>query len=668
LLGAVTGYQSFSVIGNSNTTYYTIADQGGPNWEVGIGTWSTGGTLARTTVLSSSNAGSLVNFTTGTKDVFITQPSEKAVYEDASNNVTLPAGLTVANDASISGLTVGKGGGSQPNSTVFGTGAMAASNSGQSTAIGFNALAANTTGRNIAVGQYAMATNTTGTFNNTFGDSALYYNTTGGNNTAVGYSALLNNTTASNNTAVGYQAGYTQQTGGATTAVGYQAAYATNGSYGINAFGYQALYADTTGVANNAFGSQALANTTTGSYNTAMGHVALKANTTGGSNTAFGEEALQANTTASRNTAVGYQTLYTNTTGTYNVSVGYQAGYNATGNGGTFIGDTAGYSVSSGIWNTLIGQNAGYYITTGGKNTVIGNYSGNQGGLDIRTSSNYIVLSDGDGNPRQIIDSSGNVGIGLTPSAWESGAKVIQMSTSGAGGTSGSSAAFWARGDTLRIANGFYFNGANYIYTATGVAPTVFTQNALGNGVFGWQYAASGTAGGTFTFSEAMRIDSSGNLLVGTTSAGPQTTRLNLRYAGTDIWSVGPTSGSSTFYIATGTTGVFLTSTGTSWSSVSDERTKDIIEPITDAANKVSTLRAVIGKYKNDEEGIRRSFLIAQDIQKVLPEAVNVQNDEQGTLGIQYTDVIPLLVAAITELNAKLESQALEIATLKANK
>jgi len=107
LLGAVTGYQSFSTIGNGNTTYYTIADQGGPNWEVGIGTWATGGTLARTTVLSSSNSGSLVNFTAGTKDVFVTQPSEKAVYLNGSNNVTLPAGLT-ATSLTDSGLTSGR--------------------------------------------------------------------------------------------------------------------------------------------------------------------------------------------------------------------------------------------------------------------------------------------------------------------------------------------------------------------------------------------------------------------------------------------------------------------------------------------------------------------------------------------------------------------------------
>jgi len=108
LLGAVTGYQSFSVIGNGNTTYYTIADQGGPNWEVGLGTYSSG-TLARTTVLSSSNSGSLVNFTAGTKDVFVTQPSEKAVYLDGSGNITPSSvGPLTVSSLTDSGLTSGR--------------------------------------------------------------------------------------------------------------------------------------------------------------------------------------------------------------------------------------------------------------------------------------------------------------------------------------------------------------------------------------------------------------------------------------------------------------------------------------------------------------------------------------------------------------------------------
>ena len=101
LLGAVTGYQAFSVIGNTNTCYYTIADQGGPNWEVGIGTYSsTGPVLARTTVLSSNNSGNLVSFTAGTKDIFVTYPSEKAVYLDGSGNLS-PAPVTISNQLSL---------------------------------------------------------------------------------------------------------------------------------------------------------------------------------------------------------------------------------------------------------------------------------------------------------------------------------------------------------------------------------------------------------------------------------------------------------------------------------------------------------------------------------------------------------------------------------------
>jgi len=67
---------------------------------------------------------------------------------------------------------------------------------------------------------------------------------------------------------------------------------------------------------------------------------------------------------------------------------------------------SAGYLATTGTNNTFVGNGAGQSITTGGKNTILGNYGGNQGGLDIRTSSNYIVLSDGDGNPRLIFNNA----------------------------------------------------------------------------------------------------------------------------------------------------------------------------------------------------------------------------------------------------------------------
>lgn len=95
LAGATTGYQSFAVIGNGNTTFYTIADQGGANWEVGIGTYtSSGTTLSRDTVLASSNGGALVNFTAGTKTAFVTYPSEKSVNLNAAGNVSALGNVT----------------------------------------------------------------------------------------------------------------------------------------------------------------------------------------------------------------------------------------------------------------------------------------------------------------------------------------------------------------------------------------------------------------------------------------------------------------------------------------------------------------------------------------------------------------------------------------------
>lgn len=83
LLGAVTGFRSFATIGNANTTYYTIAGQTGSEWEVGIGTYTAAGTtLARTTVLASSNAGSLVTFSAGTKNVFVTYAAGRSLYSN----------------------------------------------------------------------------------------------------------------------------------------------------------------------------------------------------------------------------------------------------------------------------------------------------------------------------------------------------------------------------------------------------------------------------------------------------------------------------------------------------------------------------------------------------------------------------------------------------------
>jgi len=194
------------------------------------------------------------------------------------------------------------------------------------------------------------------------------------------------------------------------------------------AIGFYALNANLTGANNTAVGQYAAQNTTA-SNNTAIGQGALTTNSSGGNNTAIGNSALNANSTASNNTAVGYQAGYTNVLGTNNTFIGYGAGYTsnaATTTGyNTAVGAYAGYSLTTGVKNTFIGSfqsggtaGSGSAITTGSANSILGAYTGNGSGLDIRTSSNYIVLSDGDGSPRQIIDSNGKILLGGVTSAY----------------------------------------------------------------------------------------------------------------------------------------------------------------------------------------------------------------------------------------------------------
>ncbi len=269
----------------------------------------TGGSINGTTV--GATTASTGRFSTLTNAALtsgrVTYAGTSGVLQDDADFTFNGTTVTMANDASISGLTVGKGGGA-----IFG---------------------------NTAVGASALPASNTGT----------------GFNTAVGYLAMSNNTSGQENTAVGVFS---------------------------------------------------LPSNTTGSYNVAIGRTAVSSNTTGSNNVGVGYQSLNSNTTASNNTAVGYQAGYTNATGASSVYVGQQAGYFATGSGNTFVGTAAGYSVTTGTRNTFVGSaiqgvatGAGYAITTGAANTIIGNFDGNAYGLDIRTASNYAVISDGLGYP-----------------------------------------------------------------------------------------------------------------------------------------------------------------------------------------------------------------------------------------------------------------------------
>jgi hypothetical protein len=189
-----------------------------------------------------------------------------------------------------------------------------------------------------------------------------------------------------------------------------------------------------------------------------MGHSPLRNNTTGSNNSAFGQEALFYNTTASNNTAVGYQAGYSNVTGTRCAFFGAEAGKNTTTSD-----------------NTFIGNNAGSAITTGDANTILGRFSGNEGGLDIRTASNYIVLSDGDGNPRGFFDSTGQMFVAT--STFASGQNGVLMR-----GTSGSytDEVLQTRtaGTASTSATGFYNNNGRVGTISTSGTATAYNTSS----------------------------------------------------------------------------------------------------------------------------------------------------------------------------------------------
>ena len=257
-------------------------------------------------------------------------------------------------------------------------------------------------------------------------------------------------------------------------------------------------------------------------------------------------------------------------------------------------------------------------------------------------TSGSLALQTNNGTTAVTIDTSQNVGIGTaSPSA-----KLQVNSTNSTVGN------FWGN------------NGNNYIQISDNNGTNNCSVGSISGGNF-YAYTAGYSIFYTGGANERMRIDSSGRVFyTGTTAINYA--HFGSTWGSSGAWGWGPQSTGGSWIVQNASAvGVYLGYGNNSWSAGSDERIKDIIEPITNAIEKISTLRSVIGKYKTDEEGKRRAFLIAQDVQKILPEAVDVQDDEEKTLGLRYQDLIPLLVASVKELNAKVDAQAAEIKALK---
>lgn len=277
------------------------------------------------------------------------------------------------------------------------------------------------------------------------------------------------------------------------------------------------------------------------------------------------------------------------------------------------------------------------------------------------------------GAERLRVDSSGNVGIGVTPSAWDGAIfKSIDI-----GGVYKNSFYGQANGDwTAGVGTNHYYN-SGWKYASTGAA----SRYEVKSNQHAWYTAPSGTAGNAITFTQAMTLDASGNLLVGTTSSSA---KLTVNATG-DVFSA--TSGADALVMISkrGNNGdhirflnsssvtagnIGVTNTTTYYNTSSDYRLKENVAPMQDALDTVAQLNPVTYTWKAD--GSAGQGFIAHELQAVVPDCVTGEKDAvdaEGNpqyQGVDTSFLVATLVAAIKEQQAIITDLTARVAQLEA--
>jgi len=298
--------------------------------------------------------------------------------------------------------------------------------------------------------------------------------------------------------------------------------------------------------------------------------------------------------------------------------------------------------------------------------------------INYNSTTNRFTI-DMSGNDSVVIDGSGNLGLGVTPSAWGSSFRALQVTNA--------SALWSATSGDLQLANNAYFDGTNYKFVyGSGSAYAAQYQQKDGKHI--WQTAGSGSAGGTISFTQAMTLDASGNLLVGTTtasglatgsavnqgvilSAGTIQTQAN---ANANMYWAKASGYSSGDYTAHFVNNVYvggITTNGstTTYAIASDYRLKENVQPMTGALAKVAQLKPVTYTWK--ASGIATQGFIAHELQSVVPDCVVGEKDalnEDGSIkpqGVDTSFLVATLTAAIQEQQALITQLTARITALE---
>ena len=310
--------------------------------------------------------------------------------------------------------------------------------------------------------------------------------------------------------------------------------------------------------------------------------------------------------------------------------------------------------VSNANYNAGRGVKMGFYVPAGTNSEQLG---AEIGSATSASTSSYLFFSttnSGTTAERVRIDNNGYLGIGTSPNA------ILHTSVT----TNGTSVG-------ALFANPNQAGTADAVSINFGLGRTtdafLFSIPAIKFGKEQQWTSTGSTVDGYLAFStmlnetvtERMRITSGGQVSVNSSSASSTALFYLKAPASSMSWSFGPNNFNATniFRVENDvTTGVYLTSGNTSWTANSDERLKNITGNIENAIDMLLTLRAVKYTWKKDESGKVNLGLIAQDVIKVLPEVVDINDDEDKTLGVKYTELVPVLIAAVQELSAKVSA------------